>query len=254
MFRGEYKALISDVDGTLTKVIPDALPSENVTNCIKKAVNQGLIFSLATGRPYSLVKNIVDHLGIIGPSIVDNGAVIIDSNNGSVLWEALLPNDRANTILKLSRSYPLVLTSTDTAILQNPKVIPAYSKVRKVSIHNITFDKAKKLIEEVTNELKDVTTIQASSYEGIHLTDVYFSASNATKQHAVVELLKILGITREEAIGVGDGYNDFSLLMACGFKIAMENAVDELKNIADFIAPSVDDDGIVDILEKYILL
>ena len=52
---------------------------------------------------------------------------------------------------------------------------------------------------------------------------------------------------------MGDGYNDFPLLMACGLKIAMGNAVPELKAIADFIAPSVEEDGVATVIEKFIL-
>ena len=54
-------------------------------------------------------------------------------------------------------------------------------------------------------------------------------------------------------IGVGDGYNDFPLLMACGLKVAMGNAVPELKAIADYIAPTVADDGIVDVIKTFVL-
>lgn len=54
-------------------------------------------------------------------------------------------------------------------------------------------------------------------------------------------------------IGVGDGYNDFPLLMSCGLKIAMGNAIEELKDIADYIAPSVDEDGLAKVIDKYYL-
>lgn len=75
----------------------------------------------------------------------------------------------------------------------------------------------------------------------------------ATKQHAIFEAAKILGIETHEIIGVGDGYNDFPLLMACGLKVAMGNAVPELKAIADYIAPSVEEDGVADVIKKFIL-
>ena len=77
--------------------------------------------------------------------------------------------------------------------------------------------------------------------------------ADATKQHGVMEVAQILGIEKEDIIGVGDGYNDFPLLMACGLKIAMGNAVPELKAIADFVAPSVDEDGVAVVIEKFLL-
>ncbi len=60
-------------------------------------------------------------------------------------------------------------------------------------------------------------------------------------------------ILRNEIIGVGDSYNDFPLLMACGLKVAMGNAAPELKEIADYIAPTVEEDGVVDVIKRFVL-
>jgi len=60
-------------------------------------------------------------------------------------------------------------------------------------------------------------------------------------------------IKPQEIIGVGDGPNDYPLLMGSGFKVAMGNAVPELKEIADFIAPSVEEDGVATVIEKFVL-
>ena len=75
----------------------------------------------------------------------------------------------------------------------------------------------------------------------------------ATKQFGIAEVAKMLHISTHEIIGIGDGYNDFPLLMACGFRVAMGNAVPDLKAIADYIAPSVDEDGVAYVIEKFIL-
>ena len=88
MLKGKYKMLVSDIDGTLTKSALGAIPSENVTLAIKKVVSEGLLFSLASGRPYSMVEYLIKILGKIGPCIVDNGAVIVDSKDGTILWQA----------------------------------------------------------------------------------------------------------------------------------------------------------------------
>lgn len=252
MNKSSYKAIISDIDGTLTPVVPHSLPTDAVTQKIKEVMANGVIFSLASGRPFSLIKYLVDHLGRVGPCIVDNGAVIVDSKNGSVMWEAILPNDHANRILELSKSFQLFRASCDTGNMDNPATIPSASKVRKISVHDIPSERAEELIKKVNVECKNVTGIKAASYKGKHLVDVYFSDINATKQHAVLKLTEILGISHNEVIGVGDGYNDFPLLMACGLKIAMGNAVDELKSIADYVAPTVEEDGLLDIMKRYI--
>lgn len=75
----------------------------------------------------------------------------------------------------------------------------------------------------------------------------------ATKQYAVLEVARLLGITPGEIIGVGDGENDVRLLMACGLKVAVGNADEDVKAIADYIAPSVENDAIADIIEKFVI-
>jgi len=83
--------------------------------------------------------------------------------------------------------------------------------------------------------------------------DIDVTHAEATKMHGILEVAKLLNIDTKEIIGVGDGYNDFPLLMACGLKVAMGNAVDDLKAIADYVAPTVDEDGLADVIEKYVL-
>ena len=248
-----YKAVISDIDGTLISIKRDAYPSNLVKKTVKKLCDKGYHFCLASGRPFHLVKHLADYLKLSSPCIVDNGAVIIDSKNGSVLWEANLANDEANEILSLTNKFNLVRTSCDTEVLENPKKIPILFKVRKISIHDISPKKADKIIDKVSSKFKDVACVKATSYKGKHLTDVYFSNINATKQHAVLKLAEIIGISYKEIVGVGDGYNDFPLLMACGLKVAMGNAVNELKEIADHIAPTVEKDGLANAINKYFI-
>ncbi|MDG7042371.1 MAG: HAD hydrolase family protein [Nitrososphaerota archaeon] len=62
-----------------------------------------------------------------------------------------------------------------------------------------------------------------------------------------------LGIKKEETIGVGDFPNDLPLFKVSGLKVAMGNAVPDLKAIADYIAPTYEEDGVAEVLRKFIL-
>jgi len=248
----KYKAIISDIDGTLTPNIPHAFPSDVVTRKIKEISKKGFIFTLASGRPYFLLEYLTKHLPLTTPIISDNGAVIIDGNNGSVIWEKNLPNNEAQEIISLAKKCKLTRASCDTVILENPITIPHEAKVRKVSVHDLTHEDADNLITQVENRFKNLAIVKASSYKDASLTDIYFSHAEATKQHAVLKFAHMMNISPKEIIGIGDGYNDFSLLMACGLKVAMGNAVPELKAIADYIAPSQEEDGIVDVIDRFI--
>jgi hydroxymethylpyrimidine pyrophosphatase-like HAD family hydrolase len=76
------------------------------------------------------------------------------------------------------------------------------------------------------------------------------TSEKATKYLAVHRLAKLLEIRPQQIVGVGDGYNDYPLLTACGYKVAMSNAHKELKAIADYIAPSYKEDGIAVLINK----
>ena len=67
------------------------------------------------------------------------------------------------------------------------------------------------------------------------------------------ELGKILNIRTHEIIGIGDGPNDFPLLMASGLKVAMGNAIPDLKAIADYVTATVEEDGVAQVIEKFVL-
>ncbi len=249
----KYKAIISDIDGTLTPIIPNLLPSNKVTQTIKKAIQKGIIFSLATGRPFSLVEYLIKHLNLTSPIITDNGAAVINSKDGSILWEATLPYEEASKVLNLTKKFKLTRFSCKNIRLENPVKISKNAKIRKISIHDLEPKIADDLIKKIESKFKNLAVMRAASYKGTDFTDIYVSNAEATKQHAVLKYAQLLGISTKEIIGIGDGYNDFPLLMACGLKVAMGNAVEDLKGIADYIAPPVEKDGIADVIEKYIL-
>ncbi len=247
-----YKAIISDVDGTLTQIKIDSLPSPRVIATIKKLKPLNVAFSLATGRPFHLIKSLVDDLALTSPMITDNGAVII-SSDGKILWEAVLPSLEAEEISKTGMKYGLTRISTNETTLENAESIPTGYKARKISVHDILPGKADQLILEVGQKYKNIAISRAASYKSDSLLDVYFSHTNATKQHAVMEYAKLMNLKIDEIIGIGDGFNDIPLLMSCGLKVAMGNAVLDLKELADYIAPSVDDDGLASMIEKFVL-
>ena len=97
--------------------------------------------------------------------------------------------------------------------------------------------------------------------EGMYsdVLDLFFSMDfflevvpkNVGKDSSLDELLKIIGIQREELVACGDGMNDISMIKYAGLGVAMENAYPEVKEVADVIAPSNDDNGVAYVLEKY---
>lgn len=246
--------MISDIDGTLGPVALMPYPSAKVAVSIKKAIGQGLVFSLATGKPFSLVEYLIDHLHLRAPVIVDNGAAIYDSATKKLLVEYCIENREAQQILSLIMQYSKEYrVSCSNENYKNIQEISNNMHVRKFVILDLSLSQADALIIKVNQQFKNLHVVKTSSDLGKQFYSVYISSADATKQHAVLSFAELMGITPKEIIGIGDHYNDFPLLMACGLKVAMGNAVPELKAIADYVAPSVENDGLADVLEKFIL-
>jgi HAD superfamily hydrolase (TIGR01484 family) len=248
----QYKALMLDLDGTTIPNDIDGVPSKKVIDAISQAgkhVHVGFI----TGRPYEYTKRINSYLALTGPSISSGGAQVIDVGSDKILWQKVLREKELLQIFKILDTYhykTLVQKSGSSSVLELSKV-DRPKEVITMSVMDIEPDR----IDEVMVAFKEIPNISSNKIVGWTKGTFWVQIShvNATKQQGIFEVAKVLHIKPTEIIGVGDGYNDFPLLMACGLKIAMGNAVPELKKIADYVAPSVEDDGVAHVIEKYIL-
>lgn len=246
----KYKALILDVDGTLIPNKKNGIPSQKVISSIL-SVNGKLHVGVATSRPQFLLKHIFNYLKLSGPSIINAGSQIIDAESGKVFWEKSIEKKNCLELFQILNALNIPFFIQD-----GKKDIKFTKNFRPKTIYNIgALNLNPYVVEkflEKTSHLSTVAVHRIPAWEKGKIT-IVISHSEATKQHAIFEVAKLLNINTHEIIGVGDGYNDFPLLMACGLKIAMGNAVDELKEIADYIAPTVQNDGVADIIEKFIL-
>jgi len=246
----KYKALMLDLDGTTIPNRQDGLPSQKVIEAVKKA-QKIISVCVATGRPMDQAKQILEVLQIDKPVILLGGSQIIDGKSKEFIYERPLETDDVKTVLTALKPFNVKIvmdekiSKVDFTDSYQPK------EVFNVFIKPLSANKA----DEIANKISYINTIAVHkiiSWEPGKIS-INISHSIATKQHAIYEVAKILRIETSEIIGIGDGYNDFPLLMACGLKVAMGNAVKEIKAIADYIAPSVNEDGVAEVIEKFIL-
>ena len=253
----KYKAVIADVDGTLIPpgAVPAPYPSARLQKAVAKAKEKGVIFSLASARSLGWVQEIISGLKLTGPIILDNGARIYDCGKKEYLWESFLPKTTAEKILNIlseDKSLPLFIQNESQRLNLDDLAKIKKWKIIKIIILHITSQKAEKLYQR----LRVFPTIHVTkSVSGVNppLETIHVTNFDATKQVAVEKFAKILNFRTKEIIGIGDSYNDFPLLMACGLKIAMGNATADIKEIADYIAPSYEEDGVAEVIERFIL-
>lgn len=250
-FNKKYKALILDLDGTTIPSREYGMPSEKVKKVIDKA-SKKIKISVATSRPLPMAIYIIEHLSLTAPCILAGGGNIYDPVKKVVVKEVLLDNLSLNKIKEIAKrlKFDNILihdsNGTDYSLFEYKLSKPLHMWTGRLE------PKQADLLFEAISKIPTVSVHKLSAWE-TGKWDVMATPLEATKQHGILQVAEILGIKTHDIIGVGDGYNDFPLLMACGLKIAMGNAVEELKAIADYIAPSVDDDGVADVIEKFVL-
>ncbi|HRN96708.1 MAG TPA: HAD family hydrolase [Candidatus Levybacteria bacterium] len=253
----QYKALFLDVDGTLVPYEYNALPSQKVAEAIQQA-QKHVAVCLVTGRSYAFVKHILQTLQInTGYAVVNTGALIIDLANESIVREQYIEQSDVSEIFRVLSEEAVKLYVKDTPFdpTHYPKFYDTSNLPEKAYMIFTDEEYPEEKIDLILQKLSHLSNLNV--HKTVHKDPSKFGINvthlNATKLHGVQFLLERLKLNREEVIGVGDSYNDFPLLMASGLKVAMGNAIQELKDIADYVAPPVTQDGVADVIEKYIL-
>jgi HAD superfamily hydrolase (TIGR01484 family) len=244
----EIEAVIFDIDGTAITNQRHSEPTDAVIDAVKKARDHGLKLSFATGRNFAISKRIAEKLSIVDPCVISAGAQIIEPATGKEVWSVPLSIESCKFALSLlaPHRFKVILEgeSYETARTAD-QIVPA--EYRMLDVQHVPKATLPDLLEALSAD-SDIMSIPVHSSD----PDLFFlhvTNKQATKQHAVEELIKILGVSKGSVAGVGDGLNDLELFKSVGHKIAMGNAVEGLKNAADRVIPSVDDDG----LAKYLL-
>jgi len=262
-----YKMIAIDLDGTL---FTDQLTiSPNTITAIRQAISLGTVVTIATGRMYSSAKQIAEQLGIDVPLITYQGAMIRTAGEEEALYERAVSPDIAQKLVGIARDQNIHLQVYQDDILygaaETDKLI-AYAKAVQVP-YKVEPDLMGLAQKGFTKLLfidePDVLALLQKQLQVLFGASAYIEKSKknylevthpeANKGSALLFLANKLGIDRSEIIGIGDNHNDAELLKAAGLGIAMGNAVQEVKDMADFVSRSNNDDGVMYAIDKFIL-
>ncbi len=243
------RAVIFDLDGTAIPSEISGLPSQRLQNAIRD--NDGsLIFCAATGRSWKHAKEPIAALGLHSPCIISGGTQIINPNNKELLWEVMIPDQSLTAIFRIAKIYGkkvALVTGLDVTDPAEPDEITLAANT--VYMFDIEPQELNEVIH-MLNSVGDITAALTKSWYRQGVIDLHITHKEATKEHAVKQLIKILGIPKANAIGIGDGHNDIHLFRGVGLKVAMGNAELELKQNADIVIGSIEDDGLAKFLEE----
>lgn len=262
--KGKYKAVFSDIDGTLLNT-SHKIP-EKTREKIRKMNQKGYPFVLVSARMPKGMTAIRDELGKDNPMICYSGALVVDGNGDSIYSVALKKEeamDLKKFIQEKAADVSVNIYSKDRWMAEDLKEfwVDQEMMITGVCAEEVSFDDAS-IYEEVhkilcmgpAEQITDLEKTLVENFPGIRIyksKDTYLEvmSMDASKSAAVHMLEKRFGIKKDEIIAFGDGHNDIDMIQYAGIGVAMKNASNEVKNAADLVADYNDNEGLRKILD-----
>ncbi len=266
-----YKMLVTDLDGTLLDDYKE-IPEKNIKVINKLNKEFGIIPVIATARPLEVAEYIAKKGGPAFKSyiIATNGAILMDLKKRKYLVNKCLSSRQIEDLIDICKTneleYEFMTTKCEVADIKysyRRVVDPMYDNMGvpfnyqydleryirnlRKPIPLFAVNGTEEELKECYSKLASIQGLQISKpcirttpeIDGRVETLAYYDImrEGVTKASAIQVLAEHLRIKKEEIIAIGDGGNDIEMLQAAGLKVAMKNATDSLKEIADFITP-----------------
>ena len=262
----KYKLIVLDLDGTLTNSKKE-ISSRNPETLIR-IQEQGIRLVLASGRPTYGIVPLANELRMneFGGFILSyNGGEIINWETKEMMYENVLPNEVVPVLCDCT-IHVSILSNDGEEILTEYSLDPYVQKeafLNKMAVRetndfltDITLPVAKCLIVGDAGKLIPVESELCIRLQGkinVFRSEPYFLElvpQGIDKALSLSVLLENIGMTCEEVIAIGDGYNDLSMIKFAGMGIAMGNAQEPVKKAADYITLTNDEDGVAEAIER----
>ncbi len=258
--------LALDLDGTLTNSEKQVTPV--VRWALKLFMAMGGRVILASGRPTYGVMPVAEELEFQrkgGYILSYNGGCVTDCKTGRILYQHTLDQEVVDTLAAQAKEYGVnIMTYEDKYIItEHPeeKYCQKESSINHMEIRQtdsfsdyVNFPVTKCLMTGEEEHLKAVEESMKAYWDGrlnICRSEPYFlevTAKGIDKAQTLQWMLKRLGREQKDLIACGDGFNDLSMIDYAGIGVAMANAQPAIKEAAQYIAPSNDEDGIADVI------
>lgn len=270
------KLIVCDLDGTLLN--SKASVSYNNSLALHKLNDLGIKIAFCSGRQAADIEHIACSIGLNDAIIISLNGSFVMQKSGEIAINEKIPKDSAKKCLNIFNKYDVVFSCFCGNVLINNKV-PEYEKDvsfwnedrrkrRKLVTHLYGDNYINKYMQEGFNkfvyvDLENQNLLQKiknemSYIQGIEITSSWQSnfeimPKGINKGFALKKLINKLNIEKSNVLAFGDNDNDIELLKTAGYGVAMDNANDALKNIADFITLSNDNDGVAYFINQFVL-
>jgi hypothetical protein len=254
-------ALFFDIDGTLVSFKTHEIPASTIFALTQAKANGSRVY-IATGRPPIILTNLgaIEHL--IDGYITTNGALCFVGDD-LVCCQPIPMQDVMTCVHDAQeKGYSLIVVGRKDVAVLDPKGDVDRIFRQMLAVKNL--DKASPLDEVLQQDILQLTPFFPADYEPKLLacmpqcvsgrwhpefTDI--TANGADKGKGIQAMARHAGFDPSRTIAFGDGGNDTSMILQAGIGVAMGNAIDALKQQADYVTTSVDEDGILNALRHF---
>ncbi len=263
----KIKLVAIDLDGTLLK--DNKTVSPRTIQTIQQCVEQSIHIVIATTRGLSFVKPFYEQLGLRDPIICASGAEIWETLSGPLWMRHTMPKSSAEAIARLADEYGWWLSTTINDMrywLEQPheKAISAPDlRYVKTNLEAVT-DAPVRIVTKHTDAIIAIDALCKQGFADVCRPEIFHNpdgtleslvvvAPQADKGEALKIVCKKLHINMQHVMAIGDNNNDVPMIEIAGLGVAMGNALQAIKDKANIVTNSNEDDGVADILEQYIL-
>ncbi len=271
----KIKMIGLDLDGTLLNTQKEMTPYTKAV--LEEALDRGIVVLVSTGRPISAISKELLSLRGMKYAVTSNGARVLDVETGEVISASTLPIAQAEEMFHLLEEFDTVheffregvgYTSKNIDQIYDYVIYPSmaeYFLKTRVRVEDVlkALHENEKPIDKVqwvfkSQEERVQARKKLQQIPGIEITDAIgnnleINKVGVNKGTALLQLGERLGIAREEIMACGDSSNDYQMLKEVGFSVAMGNADEALKEIADYVTVSNDEDGVAKAIAKFVL-
>jgi Cof subfamily protein (haloacid dehalogenase superfamily) len=270
----DLRLLVLDIDGTIAGKSNDINPS--VLSAIQAAQQKGIQVAIATGRMYRSALRFHQTVGSCLPLVAYQGAWIQDPKAGTVHRRWSVPREQVSALLDYFEQKELKpLLSVHfyindqlyvREITPETKAYSARSGIQPIAVGDLrtTLDTEPTKVLALSDDTDLITQLLGSLQKQYTPAELYLTKSVATffeathptanKGSAVRYLAEdLLGLKPENVMAIGDNFNDVEMLEYAGVGVAMGNAPEAVQEIAQWVAPSVEENGAARAIKEFLL-
>lgn len=272
----KFRLAAADMDGTLLN--HERKITKRTKEAIKQAIKQGVYFVPATGRAVNALPPELKSIEGVRYGIFSNGGTVYDLEEEKAIYTNHFDPQRALELIDQLRQFDLMISVSQGGQSYGERVPMEHLDYFELDENTREIVKgSRKIVENIEDYIKEnkrtiekMTLIFRTMEERANVwswlsrfTDIQYSSSlpknieiskkGCNKGSGLVHLAEILGISKEEIIVFGDADNDKEMFQQAGYSVAMENGLESMKKMADYVTVSNREDGVAKAIETLIL-